>query len=147
MDHRDLRPALGPALGGIGLMLVLGPVEGLGWRGLALPLLQRRLAPFGAGAIAIAIAISVILTPIFNASGGSVLLAMLFHFQLNNPLWPDGWPHSRDPVGRDAIAQGPDQAAEAPVPGDDPAGAAGVLRGGLAGIEGDAEEERVVARP
>jgi hypothetical protein len=35
----------------------------------------------------------VILTPLFNASGGSILLAMLFHFQRNNPLWPDAQPN------------------------------------------------------
>jgi len=28
----------------------------------------------------------------FNKSGGSILLAALFHFQLNNPLWPDAQP-------------------------------------------------------
>jgi len=39
-------------------------------------------SPFVIGAVAI----SVILTPLFNASGGSIFLAMLFHFQLNNPL-------------------------------------------------------------
>jgi membrane protease YdiL (CAAX protease family) len=112
---------LGPALAAIGLMFVLGPMEEFGWRGLALPLLQRRLAPFWAGLVLGliwglwhmpafilsgtpqsawdfspfvigAMAISVILTPLFNASGGSIGLAMLFHFQLNNPLWPDAQP-------------------------------------------------------
>jgi hypothetical protein len=28
-----------------------------------------------------------------QASGGSVLLAALFHFQLNNPVWPDAQPY------------------------------------------------------
>jgi len=110
------------ALAAMGFMLVLGPIEEFGWRGVALPLLQRRLAPFWASLVLGliwglwhmpaflmsgtpqsawdftpfvigAVAISVILTPLFNASGGSILLAMLFHFQLNNPLWPDAQPH------------------------------------------------------
>jgi hypothetical protein len=46
-------------------------------------------APFLFGAVSI----SVILAPLFNTSGGSILLAMLFHSQLNNPLWPDAQPH------------------------------------------------------
>ena len=28
----------------------------------------------------------------FNAAGGSILIAMLFHWQLNNPIWPDAQP-------------------------------------------------------
>jgi hypothetical protein len=105
----------------IGFMLVLGPMEELGWRGVALPLLQRRLAPFWAGLIlgliwglwhlpaffvsgtpqssmdlvpfiAGAAAVSVIMVPLFNASRGSILLPALMHFQLNNPLWPDARP-------------------------------------------------------
>lgn len=113
---------IGAALGAIGFMLILGPIEEFGWRGVALPLLQRKLVPFWAS-IALgliwglwhlpafllsgtpqsewgftpfllgAVSISVILTPLFNTSGGSILLAMLFHFQLNNPLWPDAQPH------------------------------------------------------
>ncbi|EPX81056.1 Abortive infection protein [Litoreibacter arenae DSM 19593] len=97
-------------------------MEEFGWRGLALPLLQRKMAPIWAGLllgiiwgawhlpafflsgtpqsawgispfIIGSIAVSVILTPLFNASGGSILLAALFHFQLNNPLWPDAQPY------------------------------------------------------
>lgn len=103
------------------LALFLGPVEEFGWRGLALPLLQRRFAPFWAGLILGGfwalwhvpallfsglpqsawsagpyflgiIAISVILTPFFNASRGSLLVAYLYHFQLMNPLFPDAQP-------------------------------------------------------
>jgi hypothetical protein len=113
---------VGEALMAMGFMLMLGPIEEFGWRGVALPLLQRRLAPIWASVVLGliwglwhmpaflmsgtpqsawdfspfvigAMAISVILTPLFNASGGSILLAMLFHFQLNNPLWPDAQPY------------------------------------------------------
>ena len=28
----------------------------------------------------------------FNAARGSLLVAALFHFQLNNPIWPDAQP-------------------------------------------------------
>lgn len=113
---------IGAAIGAIGFMLVLGPMEEFGWRGVALPLLQRKLTPFWASIVLGliwgvwhlpaflmsgtpqsawdftpfllgAVSISVILTPLFNTSGGSILLAMLFHFQLNNPLWPDAQPH------------------------------------------------------
>jgi hypothetical protein len=38
------------------------------------------------------LAISVILTPIFNAARGSLLIAALFHFQINGPAWPDAQP-------------------------------------------------------
>ena len=106
----------------LALTLVIGPVEEFGWRGFALPLLQRRFAPIWAGLILGviwgvwhlpafllggtpqstwsftpfflgSIALSVIVTPLFNASRGSILLPALFHFQLNNPLWPDAQPY------------------------------------------------------
>lgn len=112
----------GPLLTAMAFMLLLGPVEEFGWRGLALPLLQRRLAPAWAGLVLGlvwgvwhlpafflsgtpqsawgfmpfllgVIAISIILTLIFNASGGSILLAALAHFQFINPLWPDAQPY------------------------------------------------------
>jgi membrane protease YdiL (CAAX protease family) len=102
--------------------LVIGPVEEFGWRGFALPLLQRRYAPFWAALILGviwglwhvpafllsgtpqsgwsfgpfflgAIAIGVIMTPLFNVSRGSILLPALFHFQLNNPIYPDAQPY------------------------------------------------------
>jgi membrane protease YdiL (CAAX protease family) len=105
----------------LALALFIGPIEEFGWRGLALPLLQRRFAPFWAGLILGGIwgvwhvpafllsgtpqsawafgpffigviAISVILTPMFNAAQGSLLVAVLYHFQMNNPIWPDAQP-------------------------------------------------------
>ena len=105
----------------LALALFLGPIEEFGWRGLALPLLQKRFAPFWAGLIlgiiwmiwhipgfliggtvqsgwAFApffvggVAISLIMTALFNDSRGSLLLPFLLHFQLNNPIWPDAQP-------------------------------------------------------
>ena len=37
-------------------------------------------------------ALSVIWTPLFNASSGSILIAALFHWQINNAVWPDAQP-------------------------------------------------------
>lgn len=110
------------ALPALALALLLGPIEEFGWRGLALPVLQRRFAPFWSGLILgtiIAawhvpafllsgspisnwsfvpyfggvIAIYVILTPFFNVSRGSLLVAYLYHFQMMNPLFPDAQPY------------------------------------------------------
>ena len=101
--------------------LLLGPIEEFGWRGLALPLMQRKLSPFWAGLILGVIwalwhipsfliggmpqtawaagpyflgivAISVIMTPFFNATKGSLLMAVLYHFQMMNPIFPDAQP-------------------------------------------------------
>jgi len=36
--------------------------------------------------------LSVILTPLFNASNGSLLISALYHFQMMNPIWPDAQP-------------------------------------------------------
>ncbi len=111
----------GVALAALATALLLGPIEEFGWRGLMLPLLQQRLAPFYAGLILGAVwglwhvpafllsgtpqsgwdflpyfvglmSVAMIMTVIFNASSGSLLLAVLMHFQLNNPLWPDSQP-------------------------------------------------------
>ncbi|MCF7837376.1 MAG: CPBP family intramembrane metalloprotease [Candidatus Marinimicrobia bacterium] len=105
----------------MGMMLIKGPIEELGWRGLAQPLLQRRMRPLAAalvlgvawglwhypafllsgtpqsawhfGAFFVGtIALSVIVTALFNLSQGSLLVPVLFHFQMINPLWPDGQP-------------------------------------------------------
>lgn len=102
--------------------LFLGPIEEFGWRGLALPLLQRKLSPFWAGLLLGLIwalwhvpsflisgmpqtawaagpyflgiiAISIVMTPFFNASKGSLMLAVLYHFQLMNPIFPDAQPY------------------------------------------------------
>jgi membrane protease YdiL (CAAX protease family) len=104
------------------LAAIKGPIEEFGWRGLVLPLFQRKLAPFWAaitlGAIwgvwhlpafllsgtqqsnwsfapffAGCIALSVIVTPLFNASKGSILLSAFFHFMVMNPLFPDAEPY------------------------------------------------------
>lgn len=101
---------------------IKGPVEEFGWRGLALPLLQRKLAPLWAGLILGGIwglwhlpafllggtqqsewsfaafftgclAISVIATALFNQSRGSILLSAFFHFSLMNPIFPDAQPY------------------------------------------------------
>lgn len=109
------------ALPALALALFLGPIEEFGWRGFALPLLQRKVAPLWAGLIigiiwmiwhlpafviggtpqsawsflpyfAGGVAMSVIFTAMFNDSRGSLLIAVLLHFQLNNPIWPDAQP-------------------------------------------------------
>ena len=101
--------------------LLLGPIEEFGWRGLALPLLQRKLSPFWAGLTLGGIwaawhipsfliggspqsnwsfvpyfmgvvTISVILTPLFNNARGSLLISALYHFQMMNPIFPDAQP-------------------------------------------------------
>jgi membrane protease YdiL (CAAX protease family) len=105
----------------LALALFLGPIEEFGWRGIALPLLQKRMAPFWAGLLlgviwmlwhipgflisgtvqsgwAFApffvggVASSLLMTAIFNDSRGSLLLPFLLHFQMNNPIWPNAQP-------------------------------------------------------
>ena len=39
------------------------------------------------------LAISVIVTALFNESKGSILLSALFHFSLMNPIFPDAQPY------------------------------------------------------
>lgn len=105
----------------LALALFLGPIEEFGWRGFALPLLQRSFSPFWAGLILGVIwmvwhipafliggtaqsawaffpyfvggvSMSIVFTAIFNDSRGSLLIPILLHFQLNNPIWPDAQP-------------------------------------------------------
>lgn len=107
---------------GLVLAAIKGPIEEFGWRGLALPLLQRKFSPIWAGLIlggiwglwhmpafllsetqqsewsfttffAGCLAISVIVTALFNRSHGSILLSACFHFQLMNPIFPDAQPY------------------------------------------------------
>jgi hypothetical protein len=109
-------------LAGLFLAAIKGPVEEFGWRGLALPLLQRKFVPIWAGLILGVIwglwhlpafllsgtqqsgwsfmaffsgclAISVIATALFNRSHGSILLSAFFHFSLMNPIFPDAQPY------------------------------------------------------
>ncbi len=101
--------------------IIKGPVEEFGWRGMALPLLQRKFTPIWAGLILGVIwgiwhmpafllsgtqqsewsfapffigciALSIIVTPLFNRSNGSILLTAFFHFMLMNPIFPDAQP-------------------------------------------------------
>jgi uncharacterized protein len=116
-----VQPPILELLALVGFMLILGPIEEFGWRGYALPLLQRRMAPIWAALIVGilwalwhvpafflsgtpqsgwdltpfllgAVAVSVIVTGFFNAARGSILVAILFHWQLNMPMWPDAQP-------------------------------------------------------
>jgi CAAX protease family protein len=104
------------------MTLFIGPLgEEFGWRGVALPLLQRRFAPlwaslivgvtwglwhfpafvlggtpqsawsFGPYVIGV-LALAVIVTPMFNAAHGSILIPILFHLQMNLPIWPEAQP-------------------------------------------------------
>jgi len=113
--------------------LAIGPMEEFGWRGVALPLLQRRFRPIVADFILSTlwavwhvpaffmsgtpqsewsfpaffigvVAISFTLTPLFNAAGGSILIAALYHFQMNNPIWPDAQPYDSTVFALIAVA-------------------------------------------
>jgi len=114
--------ALGSLLGTVAFMAILGPMEEFGWRGVGQPILQRHMAPLFAGILIGTIwglwhlpafllsglaqsswsfgpfllgniALAVLVTPIFNAARGSILWAMLFHWQVNMPMWPDAQPY------------------------------------------------------
>lgn len=115
-------PSLGSLFAALLLSAIKGPIEEFGWRGFALPLMQRMVAPFWAGlflgivwglwhlpAFAASgtqqsawsftpfflgtITISLLMTALYNASNGSILLSALMHYQLMNPVWPDAQPY------------------------------------------------------
>jgi len=102
-------------------MLVLGPVEEFGWRGLMLPLMQRVIAPVWAGLLvgfAWAIwhipafylggtphtawalapfvigvtAVGVVMAVVYNRTRGNLLLPIVIHWQLNVAFWPEAQP-------------------------------------------------------
>jgi uncharacterized protein len=112
---------VGPVVAVLFMMLFLGPIEEFGWRGVMQPVLQRHMAPIGAGLIIGVtwglwhlpafflastvfaewgflpffignVTLAVLVTPIFNRARGSLLWPMLFHWQLINPFWPDAQP-------------------------------------------------------
>lgn len=112
----------GPVVAILFMMLLLGPIEEFGWRGVAQPILQRYVAPLWAGAIIGTIwgiwhlpafylagvvfaewsflpffvgniVLAILVTPIFNATRGSLVIPMMFHWQLINPFWPDAQPN------------------------------------------------------
>lgn len=112
---------LGQVVAVLFMMLMLGPIEEFGWRGVMQPLLQRHMAPIWAGLIIGAtwglwhlpafflsttvyatwnflpffignVTLAVLVTPIFNRARGSLLWPILFHWQLINPFWPDAQP-------------------------------------------------------
>lgn len=122
LDTSAAFDGVGAAFAAMVIMLFLGPVEEFGWRGVAQPILQRHMAPLWAGLLIGIIwgtwhlpafylsgtvqsdwsvmpfflgnvSLAVIVTPLFNSARGSLLLPALFHFQLNNPLWPDAQPY------------------------------------------------------
>jgi hypothetical protein len=124
--------SLGAYLVALALMAIKGPVEEIGWRGLALPLLQRKMSPLSASLVLGVVwgvwhlpafmlsgtpqsawsftdffigtvALSVITTALFNASRGSILLPALLHLQLINPLWPDAQPYDTVPFVAAAV--------------------------------------------
>jgi membrane protease YdiL (CAAX protease family) len=115
------RDGVGAAVAVLFMMLMLGPVEEFGWRGFLQPMLQRHMTPIRAGVLIGSIwgiwhlpafflagtvfggwdflpfflgnvVIAVLVTPLFNRTGGSLLWPMLFHWQLINPFWPDARP-------------------------------------------------------
>ncbi|MBT8415298.1 MAG: CPBP family intramembrane metalloprotease [Boseongicola sp.] len=104
-----------------GFMLFLGPAEEFGWRGVALPLMQRTMAPVWAGVIVGFVwafwhipafyldgaphtawsltpfligvtSVGVVMAVVFNKTRGNLLFAVLIHWQLNIAFWPEAQP-------------------------------------------------------
>jgi membrane protease YdiL (CAAX protease family) len=102
-------------------MLFLGPVEEFGWRGFALPLMQRVMAPALAGLIIgflwavwhipafyldgtphtawsmlpfiIGVtSVGVVFAVVYNKTNGNLLFPILLHWQLNIAFWPEAQP-------------------------------------------------------
>ncbi|MFA8443966.1 CPBP family intramembrane glutamic endopeptidase [Yoonia sp.] len=102
-------------------MLFLGPVEEFGWRGVALPLMQRTMAPVWAGLIIGFVwafwhipaffldgtphtawsltpfligvtSVGVVMAVVYNKTRGNLLFAVLIHWQLNIAFWPEAQP-------------------------------------------------------
>jgi hypothetical protein len=76
---------------------LLGTIEEFGWATWHLPVFlfgggvqygAWAVVPFFGGVIAL----SIILTPMFNSARGSLLIAYLYHFQMMNPIFPDAQP-------------------------------------------------------
>lgn len=101
-----------------------GPMEEFGWRGFALPLLQQKFSALSASVILGVIwavwhipafyipgtaqsvwdlptfflnmvSLSIIMTVLYNGTGGSILLVYLFHWQINNPFHLSAFPNDR----------------------------------------------------
>ena len=85
---------------------IKGPVEESGWRGLALPVLQRRLAPIWA-ALIIGGIWGLWHLPAFLLSGtqqSEWSFAAFFHFNLMNPIFPDAQPYDTYLLAMVAVA-------------------------------------------
>lgn len=102
-------------------MLTLGPIEEFGWRGTLLPLTQRLTAPVWAGLVVGFVwaiwhipafylggaphtawsllpfligvtAVGVVMAVVYSSTGGSLLPAVVIHWQLNIAFWPEAQP-------------------------------------------------------
>lgn len=69
-----------------GVLGVCGTFRHLFW--VAPPQSAWSFGPYVIGVLALA----VIVTPMFNAARGSILIPILFHLQMNLPIWPQAQP-------------------------------------------------------